>query len=491
MTAQSESELANTEQSTETTDNRADERLGDKYDAEKIVETARTWQEINCPLCGSTWEDLIREDSAGHECSECGGRIRYTRREELRSEQDDTDDHEQRELFSDGGVAAEGNKSETAATDSLAQTPPAIEDMDVDLNGRTHYAHVRYAAGDSPGVIWFDPRNGQERLALAVDTSRDALEPGERVLTTIGIYCKHHRAQAVDPDAEWVLDRYYTYKEEIECVDGSTEKQVSGCRSAETHESLTAAREAASEKHPEYAEAPYKNAIDECVDRDDAASSEADVAARSEELVDDEGADQADQESTSKPASESPATPARPHGINRQRMAMDTFNNMLRFEGSDTGVTTHAMIIRDEPGLLVTASRSKNADSEWEVRGFKVRAPDVKFKCGSRKQANVATIIVETFDGENLIIDNEYVQRTPVSTGIPTVVAADGKPAVAAYRHVQGDDHDEIGAKLGVSTATVSEYLSRFRNRGVGLPDDIEMPAVGDIVDVVPPRFDP
>lgn len=418
MTAQSESELANTEQSTETTDNRADERLGDK---------------------------------------------------------------------------AEGNKSETAATDSLAQTPPTTEDMDVDLKGRTHYAHVRYAAGDSPGVIWFDPRNGQERLALAVDTSRDALEPGERVLTTIGIYCKHHRAQAVDPDAEWVLDRYYTYKEEIECVDGSTETRVSGCRSAETHESLTAAREAASEKHPEYAEAPYGNALAERVDRDDAASSEdreAGAGGDGEELVDDDRADQADQESTSKPANKSPG-PARPHGINRQRMAMDTFNNMLRFGGSDTGVTTHAMIIRDEPGLLVTASRSKNTDSEWEVRGFKVRAPDVKFKCGSRKQANVATIIVETFDGENLTIDNEYVQRTPVSTGIPTVVAADGKPAVAAYRHVQGDDHDEIGAKLGVSTATVSEYLSRFRNRGVGLPDDIEMPAVGDIVDVVPPRFDP
>lgn len=471
----------------------ADDRLGDKYDAEIIVETARTWQEIDCPLCESTWEDLIREDSTGHNCSECGGKIRYTWRDELRSNGEQGDDHEQRQLFSDGGVAVEAAESDPREASEAHQEPPAI-DGDMEIDKQTHYAHVRYAAGDTPGVIWYDPRNGQERLALAVDTSRDALEPGEQVLTTIGIYCKHHRAQAVDPDAEWVLDRYYTYKEEIECVDGSTETRVSGCRSAETHESLTAAREAASEKHQEYTEAPYKNALDERVDRGDAASSEdreAGAGGDGEEVVDDEGADQADQESTSEPASESPATPARPHGINRQRMAMDTFNNMLRFEGSDTGVTTHAMIIRDEPGLLVTASRSKNADSEWEVRGFKVRAPDVKFKCGSRKQANVATIIVETFDGENLTIDNEYVQRTPVSTGIPTVVAADGKPAVAAYRHVQGDDHDKIGGKLGVSTATVSEYLSRFRNCGVGLPDDIEIPAVGDIVDVVPPRFDP
>jgi len=44
---------------------------------------------------------------------------------------------------------------------------------------------------------------------------------------------------------------------------------------------------------------------------------------------------------------------------------------------------------------------------------------------------------------------------------------------------------------MGVGKATVSEYLSRFRRRGVGIPDGIDCPEVGDVVSEVPPRFDP
>ena len=43
-----------------------------------------------------------------------------------------------------------------------------------------HYAHVRYAAWDTPGVVWYDPRDGRE--AIRIDHDDSEIVNGQRRL---------------------------------------------------------------------------------------------------------------------------------------------------------------------------------------------------------------------------------------------------------------------------------------------------------------------
>lgn len=79
---------------------------------------------------------------------------------------------------------------------------------------------------------------------------------------------------------------------------------------------------------------------------------------------------------------------------------------------------------------------------------------------------------------------------SPSGTASRPPVAADGKPAIAAWLEVRGLEREEIGEQMGVSTDTVREYLHRFRRRGDGIGVE-DAPAVGEIMPEIPPRFDP
>lgn len=166
-------------------------------------------------------------------------------------------------------------------------------------------------------------------------------------------------------------------------------------------------------------------------------------------------------------------------------------NESLTFEHTG-GIppTRYAAIIRDDNDVLITAKRSRNADGEWEVRGYRVYGEHVFFKGLNAERGDLAAIFIEQFDTKRLATREKYARRTPVRKGVPAVVAADGKPAVAAWLLVAGRDRDDLAGLLGVGDRTVTEYLSRFRRRGDGIPDGIDPPPVGSILPELPPEMD-
>ena len=164
----------------------------------------------------------------------------------------------------------------------------------------------------------------------------------------------------------------------------------------------------------------------------------------------------------------------------------------LTFDGDVQGYpTSHAPVIRDDEDVLVYAKRSKNVDSEWEIRGYRVLGDDISFHAQDVDRANVAAILVEEYDPDDLTVDDEKRSSHPLKYGVPTAVAVDGKPAIAAWLYVRGSDQEEIAESMDVSKRTVVEYLSRFRSRGTGVPDNIDAPSVGEIVPEVPPELNP
>ncbi len=103
----------------------------------------------------------------------------------------------------------------------------------------------------------------------------------------------------------------------------------------------------------------------------------------------------------------------------------------------------------------------------------------------------MAAIIVEEFDADALTRSDRHSNSWPVKDGVPTAVAVDGKPAIAAWLYVRGRERDEIAELMDVGDRTVREYLSRFRQRGTGISDDVDAPEVGEIMPEVPAVFDP
>lgn len=167
-------------------------------------------------------------------------------------------------------------------------------------------------------------------------------------------------------------------------------------------------------------------------------------------------------------------------------------NELLTFDldHATGGPTSHSLIVRDDESVLVWGRRSKNAESEWALRGYRVAAPGITLKDCSIEQAELALVLVQEFEADALTRSDRHRSRDPLPEGIPTAVAVDGTPATAAWlRVVQDREREEIAELLDVGARTVREYLSRFRTRGDGLPEDL--PAVGTIFDEVPPRFDP
>lgn len=166
-------------------------------------------------------------------------------------------------------------------------------------------------------------------------------------------------------------------------------------------------------------------------------------------------------------------------------------DGLLTFDHAANPPTANQPIIRDDEEVLIAAGRSCNADSKWQIRGYSVYGESVRFKHGlSVEQADLAAVFCELFDGDDLTTTEEYVQHRPVRFGVPTAVAVDGKPAVAAWLRVRGDDREEIAETMGVGARTVREYLHRFRRRGVGIPDEVDAPEPGEIMPSIPPAMD-
>jgi len=166
-------------------------------------------------------------------------------------------------------------------------------------------------------------------------------------------------------------------------------------------------------------------------------------------------------------------------------------NDLLTFESPrPTAPTAYDPIVRDDEDVLVSGKRSKNASSKWEVRGYDVYGDDVKFSVDSVEQADLAAVFVEVFDVEDLKTKDRYAPTTPLPEGVPVAVATDGKPAIAAWLRVRGHSRDDVTELLNVGDRTIVEYLSRFRSRGTGIPDDVDAPKVGSLMPELPESMD-
>lgn len=164
-------------------------------------------------------------------------------------------------LRADGGQVAQTRQ---ASVGEVASDGPTTG-VEIDIDGRTHYAHARYAASNNePGTIWYDPRDGLEYLVLDADTSKDTLDLGEKVPTVVKLYGHRNRCGIVDPSEKWVLEVQYARKEEVAIV-GDIDKTVKKVRTyggSDVFESQQAAREAAAERFEEYRRAEWRNAVE-------------------------------------------------------------------------------------------------------------------------------------------------------------------------------------------------------------------------------------
>ena len=112
-----------------------------------------------------------------------------------------------------------------------------------------HYAHVRYAASDTPGVVWYDPRDGREAIRLDHDESE--IEAGQRRLVAAKV--SPYRPAEFGTPAEWYL---------TERVFETRDTHHSGTSARrEVHGSLAAARAHLGEHVPVYDDAPRRDAV--------------------------------------------------------------------------------------------------------------------------------------------------------------------------------------------------------------------------------------
>lgn len=166
-------------------------------------------------------------------------------------------------------------------------------------------------------------------------------------------------------------------------------------------------------------------------------------------------------------------------------------NDLLTFETPKPHAPTgNDLIVRDDEEVLISADRSRNASSEWEIRGYCVYGEGIRFTVDSVDQANLAALFVEVFTADDLTSRDKYRPTGPLREGIPVAVATDGTPAIAAWLRVRGYDRDEIAESLSVGDRTVVEYLSRFRQRGTGIPADVDAPEVGSVLAELPSSMD-
>ena len=111
------------------------------------------------------------------------------------------------------------------------------------------YAHVRYATRDTPGVVWYDPRDRHE--AIRIDHDDSEIEAGKRRLVAAKVR-PYQPAEFGTP-----AERYLT-----ELVFETRDTHDSGTSARhEVHDSLAAAQAHLSEHVPGYDDAPRQDAV--------------------------------------------------------------------------------------------------------------------------------------------------------------------------------------------------------------------------------------
>ncbi len=161
---------------------------------------------------------------------------------------EDTDSEE-----ADAAIAADGGVTVDQSGDDI--------EVGQQLEERTHYAHVRYAARDAPGVIWYDPRDGREYINFGVETDRDDLDLGESVVTSVKLM-PYQPTEYGKPAEKYVVKRQRAQKELVEPTgEGAPFPTVRTYGSSEVFDSLEAARTHLRETFDEYAAAPRRDAV--------------------------------------------------------------------------------------------------------------------------------------------------------------------------------------------------------------------------------------
>lgn len=160
-------------------------------------------------------------------------------------------------------TATETDDNESAATDQEELTGADSPVIGKQLDDRTHYAHVRYAARDEPRIIWYDPRDGREKFATGnFDEDLDAV--GDKYLTNVKI--KPFRpATFGNPADRYIIEKNYARKN-IYNEDRKGHETYVGIRhsvASEVFESLEAAREWCRDHVDGYRDAPRRDAVAE------------------------------------------------------------------------------------------------------------------------------------------------------------------------------------------------------------------------------------
>ena len=112
-----------------------------------------------------------------------------------------------------------------------------------------HYAHVRYAASDTPGVVWYDPRDGRE--AIRLDHDQNEIEAGQRRLVAAKV-SPYRPAEFGTPAEQYLTERVFETRD--------TRHSGTSAR-REVHDSLAAAQAHLREHVPAYDDAPRQDAV--------------------------------------------------------------------------------------------------------------------------------------------------------------------------------------------------------------------------------------
>ena len=111
------------------------------------------------------------------------------------------------------------------------------------------YAQARYAARDTPGVVWYDPRDGHE--AIRIDHDDSEIVAGQRRLVAAKI-APYQPAEFGTPAEQYFTELVF---ETRVTHDGGTAAR------REVHDSLATARAYLGEHVPGYDDAPRRDAV--------------------------------------------------------------------------------------------------------------------------------------------------------------------------------------------------------------------------------------
>lgn len=134
-------------------------------------------------------------------------------------------------------------------------------EIGIELDCRTHYGHVRYAAGDEDGVIWYDPRDGRESFSLE-QSSDDLDDVGDEILVAVEI--RPYQPEEFGRPADRYMVTFHRARrerrgEDSEFMDAYT--RISAQDESEVFESLERARDELRETVDGYSDAARKDAV--------------------------------------------------------------------------------------------------------------------------------------------------------------------------------------------------------------------------------------